>query len=141
MMKSILIATDFSCHSKYTIEFVLNFLRDTQIACKILLVNTYMVQQTDPGQVILLNDELKQKSKLGLEQARKSASEINKNPNISIETSSHLGSLKYVILQLLGKEKVDLVAMGKNGGKHVDTISILLKQQACPLLITYIKEY
>jgi nucleotide-binding universal stress UspA family protein len=139
-MKRILIATDFSCHSKYTITYVLSFLQDTKIPCKITLLNTYMVQQTDPNQVILHNDELKKKSKAGLEKERDEAIGKVENPNISIDVASHMGSLNHVILQLLNKNEVDLVAMGKNGGRNVETISTLLKQQLCPLLITYFKE-
>jgi hypothetical protein len=105
-----------------------------------MLLNTYLVQQTDPGQVIKLNDELKNISKAGLEAERLEAVGKITNPHISIETSSHMGSLNYVILQFLQKEKIDMVAMGKNGGKHVETISTLLKQQHCPLLITYKKD-
>lgn len=139
-MKQILIATDFTCHSKHTIQYVLRFMQDTKIPCHITLVNTYMVQQTDPKQVILLNDELKKKSKAGLEQERDEAIGKITNPNISIDIASHMGSLNYVILQLLNKKEIDLVAMGKNGGQHVETISVMLKQQQCPLLITYFKE-
>ena len=139
-MKHILIATDFSRHSKYAIQYVLGFLQDTHIPCKITLVNTYMVQHTDPSQVILLNDELKNRSKAGLEQERNDALAKITNPNITIDISSHMGSLNHVILQLLKKTDIDFVAMGKNGGRHVETISKLLKIQKCPLFITYIKE-
>lgn len=136
-MKKILITTDFSTHSQYTIFYVLNLLHDTQIPCKILLLNTYIVQQTDPHQVISTNDELKRISKLGLERQRDKALKNVINFNISIEIASHMGSLNNVVMQLLRKEKIDLVAMGKNGGRHVESLSHLLKQQQCPLLITY----
>ena len=136
-MKRILIATDFSSHSNHTIQYVLGFLKDTKIPCKITLLNTYMVQQTDPSQVIQLNDELKQKSKAGLEKERDDALRSISNSQITIDVASHMGSLNNVILQLLNKDEVDLVAMGKDGGKNVETISGLLKKQCCPLLITY----
>src|SRR5665647_862696 len=136
-MKRILVTTDFSCHSKHTIDYVLNFLCETQIPCQLLLVNTYMVQQTDPKQVILLNDELKKKSKEGLEREREEAMKKVTNPRISIDVISHMGSLKNIIMQMLKTDKMDLVAMGKDGGKNVETIAALLKQQQCPLLITY----
>lgn len=136
-MKTILIPTDFSSHARYNLEYVLNLVRDTQVPCKLLLVNTYMVQQTDPREVISLNDELKQISKKGLELEKQHALRLSTNPNIQIETASHMGSLGNVVVQLLRRQKIDLVAMGKNGGKHVDSIATLLKQHKCPLLITY----
>jgi hypothetical protein len=139
-MKRILLPTDFTCHSKHTLEYVLNFLQDTQISCHITLVNTYMVQQTDPRQVIQLNDQLKQTSKKGLEQALDYAQSQIKNPLITVDIASHMGSLNNVVLQMIRDKEFDLVAMGKNGGKHVETISVLLKQLECPLLITYLKE-
>ena len=136
-MKYILITTDFSHHSKYTVQYVLNFMQETNIPCRIILLNTYLPPQTDPDQVISVNDTLRMKSKIGLLQEMVEAQKNIRNPLITIETRSHIGTLKNVILQLLQNNKFDLVAMGKNGGKHVETISVLLKQQHCPLLITY----
>ena len=136
-MKRIIVTTNFSSHSKYTVEYVVNFLNATQIPCSILLVNTFMVQQTDPDQVILANDQLKQLSRQKLELERLEALKLITNSNISVETSSNMGSLNYVILNLIQKEKFDLVAMGKNGGRHVEAMSTMLKTKKCPLLITY----
>ena len=136
-MTKIIITTDFSKDSKYTLEYVLNFMCKTQMPCKLLLLNTFMVQETDPKQVILLNDELKKKSKEGLERERAEALDKNPNPNITIELNSQMGSLKNVVRSLLLNDKFDLVAMGKDGGKHVEQIAALLKQIRCPLLITY----
>lgn len=139
-MKKILITTDFSPHSKNTIQYVLDFLQETKIPCELNLLNTYMVLQNDASQVISLNDELKKKSKAGLLKEESEAKSQIKNPLISVHTTSTMGSLKNVIFQMLKKEKYDLVAMGKDGGKHVETIQGLLKQEKCPLLITYIEE-
>jgi len=139
-MKRILITTDFSANSKHTIEYVLDFLHDTKILSEILLVNTFMVQQTDPLQVIRQNDEFKMRSRAGLEKEKSEALKKINNSNISVNTSSHMGTLSNVILQLLKKEKIDLVAMGKDGGRHVETVAALLREKECPLLITYLKE-
>lgn len=111
-------------------------MKETQISCQILLVNTYMVQISDPGQVIFLNDELRMKSKKGLERESLEALTFNTNPLISIETNSRMGSVVNVVRQIVKAEKIDLVAMGRDGGKHVEQMSILLKEQGCPLLIT-----
>ena len=139
-MKKILITTDFSKHSKNTIKYVLNLFQTSQIPCQITLLNTYVVQQTDAKQVITMNDEMKRKSKEGLLAEEIEAKKLLNNSHISINTTSHMGSLKNVIWQLLKKEKIDLVAMGKDGGKHVETIQTLLKEEECPLLITYLAE-
>jgi len=139
-MKKILIATDFSRHSRYTIEYILDLLEETQIACQICLLNTYMVQHTDPARVISLNDELKKKSKAGLERELDEMLKKVKNPKVSLEIASHMGSLNNVVLQMVQKEKYDMVAMGKSGGDNVETISKMLRQQKCPLLITYMPE-
>ena len=139
-MKRILILTDFSSHSKYTFEYVLSFLQDTQIPCHITLVNTYIVQQTDPSQVIELNDQLKRKSKTGLEQELTNAKSKISNSLITVDIASHMGSLNNVVLHMIRNKNFDMVAMGKNCGKHVEIISGMLKQQECPLLITYFRE-
>lgn len=139
-MKSILIATDFSKHSKYTIRFILDFMKDTKIPCNIFLLNTFLVLQSNANQVISDNDELKKISKFKLNQEIIEAKNYAANANIIIEAISHMGSLNNVILQLLHKQIFDLVAMGKDEGKHVETISTLLKEEGCTLLVTYLKE-
>ena len=138
-MKKILITTDFTFDAKYTLHYVLELLRETQFPCKILLLNTFMVQQTDPSKIIALNDEMKLRSKSGLERQRAEALVGVRNANLSIETASHMGSLTNVILQLLSTSKIDLVAMGKHSGKRVEGVAELLQQKQCSLLITHAK--
>lgn len=116
---------------------MLELLKDVQSPCKILLVNTYIVQHTDPSKIIFLNDELKLKSKEGLEKQRNETLKLITNPNITIEVASHMGSLRNVLHQILDSTKYDLVVMGKNGGKHVESVTSLMKEKHCPLLITH----
>ncbi len=139
-MKRILIPTDFSKHSRHTLQYVLELLQGFSTPWRILLVNTYMIKETDPNEVIKINDALKGKSKQGLELERELALQYNKNPLLTIDVASHMGSLTNVVLQLLRSENIDLVAMGKNGGRNVESVANLLKQQQCSLLITYINE-
>lgn len=139
-MKKILIATDFSRHSRYTVEYVLDLMESTRIPCQICLLNTYIVQHPDPSKLIALNDELKSFSKSGLEKERSEAMKRITNPLVTLEIASHMGSLNNVVLQMVQKDKFDMVAMGKSGGDNVETISKILRQQKCPLLITYLPE-
>lgn len=140
-MKKILIATDFGPYTQHTIKYVLNLLEGTQDPCTILLVNTYMVDYlNDLDNIIPLNDELKAKSKAGLELVKNETLKLIKNKNISLETSSHFGSLYNVILNIQKKENIDLVAVGKNTDINLEAISELLKKQNCPLLITQPEE-
>lgn len=134
-MKSILIPTDFSPTSKQAIQYVLDLMGETIIPTRILLVNTYMVQHKDPKDIIRINDELKKQSKNGLEKEKEETLKKISNPNISVETVSHMGSLSNVILHLLKSENIDLVAIGKNNGKLLENVSGILKEQHCPLLI------
>ena len=137
-MKRILIATDFSVHSRHTIDSVLKHLHESQTASQVLLLNTFMVQQTDPALVIQENDEMKKRSKEGLSQEKSIALGMVQGFNVSIDTASHMGSLNNVIAQLVHKDKYDLVAMGKDGGRHVACVSALLKQLQFPLFITFL---
>lgn len=139
-MKKILITTDFSAHSRHTVDYVLDLFQDTQIACQILLVNTFKVLQTDPRKVIEINDELKKLSLTGLEKEKVEALKKINNPRISIDVASHMGSLNNVVLQIIQNEKIDLVGMGKKKGRHVEMMSSLLRKHRCPLLITYLNE-
>lgn len=140
-MKSVLVTTDFTPHSQYTLRYVLDLLRHTQSPSRVLLVNTYLVDlNNDPQALLQLNDELKTHSKKNLEKQKREALEWVRNPNIIIDTASHMGSLPNVITNLIRREMIDLVAMGKDGGNHVEQIAELLKVQKCPLLITYDKD-
>lgn len=139
-MRNIIVTTDFSNHSRNSLNCVLDFIQDTHTPCRVLLLNTYVVKQTDPEKVIEVNDELKRKSLQGLETERSEALKKIHNNNITIETSSHMGSLNNVISQIIKRTKIDLVAMGKDGGKNVELVSETLKKQQCPLLVTYLSE-
>ena len=138
-MNNILLTTDFTKDSSHSLDYVLDILKDSKFPVKILLLHTFMVQQTDPSKIIILNDEMKLKSKMGLEELRNEAMKKVTNPNISIEVASQMGSLKNVILQLLDTSKFDLVVMGKNGGKQIESVAALLKQRNCPILITHLE--
>lgn len=137
-MKRVLVPTDFSKHASHTLEYILDLFEETQAPCRILLLNTYIFQQTDPNQVLIINDEMKRKSKEALALQKENALSKIKNPNIIIETISQLGSLNNVVHQLLQKGEVDLVAMGKDTGRHLEQISSLLKKHQCPILITHL---
>lgn len=141
-MKKVLITTDFSPHSKHAIKQVLEKFQSSGEPCQILLLNTYMVLSSDPDRMINLvnlNDELKRESKNGLALEVNEVKKMLKSEDkISINTMSHMGSLKNVIGLLLKKENIDLVVMGKDGGKNVETITPFLKEKSIPLLVTYL---
>ena len=136
-MKRVLITTDFTYHSKNAVKVALELFNDSQKPCHFVLMNTYLVPEVDPELIISANDKFKKISKAGLELEREEALKLNKNPLTTFETISQLGSLTNVTLQTIEKFNINLVVMGKNGGKHVDLVAALLKQQGCPLLITY----
>lgn len=136
IMKRILILTDFSSSSRRTLRYVFDLIKNNSEPCKIILLNTYMVQETNPELVIKKNDQLKMISKDGLEAELIEAQSLNENKLVTIETASHMGSLHNIVLMILKSDEIDLVAMGKNGGRQVNMISSLLKEHHCPLLIT-----
>lgn len=139
-MKKILITTDFSAHSRHTVQYILNLFSDTRIPCQVLLLNTFKVLQPDPKKVIETNDELKKLSTTGLEREREEALKIIKNKLITVDIASHMGSLNNVVLQIIQNEKIDLVGMGKKKGRHVEMMSSMLRKHQCPLLITYMND-
>ncbi len=137
-MNNVLIPTDFSSQSRYTLEYVLGFLQHTTVPSRILLVNTYIVQlNADPFQLVTINDQLKRESKILLENEVLWARSLCLNSLVKIESASHMGTLNNVIINLLRRETIDLVAMGKGTGNHVEQVATLLKLHNCPLLITY----
>ena len=137
-MKRILIATDFTPHSRKAIDCVVDFLKNSVSPCEILLLNTYMVSEKDPQKVITLNDELKLASRRNLEHERLELLKKLTNPHIFVSNISHMGSLTNVVSQLLRSQSIDMVVMGKDGGKNVENVSEVLKQNGCPLLVTYL---
>jgi hypothetical protein len=136
MMKKILITTDFSAQSRHTLGLVLNHLKDTKDVCQIILLNTYLVQYFDPELLISVNDELKIKSRAGLEQEKALAIKLNTNKNVSIEIATHIGSLNNVIQYLVRRDGIDMVAMGKEDGNALEAVKLSLKDHTtCSLFI------
>lgn len=137
-MRNVLIATNFSPESRYTLEYVLDFLQPSRKESRILLVNTYLLNEnSDSKQLVQINDELKKNSKELLDQEVAWAVSHCSNPLVIIESASHMGTLNNVILNLLKRESFDLVAMARGRGNHMKQVSPLLLEQNCPLLITY----
>jgi hypothetical protein len=135
-MKKVLITTDFSAQSRHTLEVVLNLLKETHEQCQIIILNTYLVKYSDPERLISLNDELKIKSKTGLEIEKAAAVRLNTNQHVSIETTSHIGTLNNVIQYLIKRDGIDMVAMGKEDGNALEAVKLALKDhQSCSLLI------
>ena len=140
-MQRILITTDFSHDSKYTIKYVLELLKNVSSPCNILLLNSYKVQQTDPNLVLSQNDDLKNNSHAKLLAEAVDMRKQITNPLLTVDIVSHMGSLRNVIYRIIQNEKIDLIAMGQDGGKNVEIIAKLLREEKkCPLLITYISK-
>lgn len=131
----ILIPTDFSHTSKSLIDQVVNSLHETDTLTEILLLNTFIVKETDPEQVITANDKLKSESKMSLEELKSLTMGKILNPNIQIQTVSHLGTLKNVIQQLLKKEKFDQLAVTKEQATELTTIREFLRDKECSFVI------
>lgn len=132
----ILIPTDFSTNSKGLIDNVLESVHYSSLVTEVLLLNTFIVKETDPELVITANDKLKSDSKTFLGLLKSEADEKYKNPNIVIATASHLGSLKNVVQQILKKEKFDIVTVTKEQARELNSIRDFLKENGCLLVIT-----
>lgn len=136
-MKHILITTDFSAVSRKAIRYTLRFFQSFNEPCHFFLLNAYLVPKTSAHNIIKLNDELKSDSNQGLQREQAWASEfLGTN---SLESISAMGSLKNIIPRLIQEKKVDLLVMGKDGGRHLEDVTEVLKreQRECPLLAVF----
>lgn len=139
-MKKILIATDFSPESKQAIKCIVDFFQNIQVSCRILLLNAYLIpKNVESKNIIQVNDLAKINSQKGLKKECHQTLKLITDANMQVETISHMGSLTNVISNITKKEKIDLIVMGKDGGKHVNKVTDLLKDSlsACPLLIVF----
>lgn len=137
-MRKILIATDFSEQSHAAIRHVLGLLRDSRLPYHIDLLHTYVVLQNDPALALALNDRLRESSRAGLTIEENFLRQQLTGTSFSYGLLSKMGSLKNVIGQLVCRGEYDLVVMGKDGGKHIEAVSALLKSLGCcPLLTTF----
>lgn len=110
-------------------------LQETNLVTEILILNTFIVKETDPELVINANDKLKSESKSSLEELKLSASGRIRNPHVQIQTASHLGSLKNVIQQLMKKERFDELTVTKEQASELISLKDFLKEKACTLRI------
>jgi len=138
-VKIILIPTDFSASSKNVIECVLSFLKEVGEDYKLLLLNTYLVPTSQPEDLIAVHDELRKKSREGLEDQRKKMESANLNARISFDTLSHMGTLENVIPHIVKNHHIDCVVMGIDQEKRKcvleKTYSHILNSIMCPLMI------
>jgi len=114
---------------------VLDSLRETSNSTEILLLNTYIVQQTDPSLVIGLLDKMKLESKSNLEKLKAELIQGISNPLIAVATASHLGSLKNVILQFLQKDNFTELAVTKDQEIELRPIKDLIRSRDCSVLV------
>lgn len=136
-MKHFLVVTDFSSEAYHSLRLILQSEKNTRVPVRILLVNTYLVDLKDEPHLLLQkNDLLKAQSKQNLEKQKSDELIWVRNPLITIETASHMGSLANVILNLIAKEDFDAVVIGKSESFAVKEIEKLLKKQKCSLIIT-----
>jgi nucleotide-binding universal stress UspA family protein len=138
-MKKVLIPTDFSATAENAIGHTIDFFKDSAIPIKIYLLNVYMVPNVEKDQILTTNDQLKLDSQLGLKKTYEKVNELLQGAPHQLECISILGSLKNVIPSFITKNNIDLVIMGKDGGKHVEEISSVLKKKrsSAPLMIVY----
>jgi hypothetical protein len=125
-MKSILIVTDFSSASKSNLDRVLRLLEQEPNPCEVVLLNTYMVQSTDPDRVIALNDELKKRSCANLEKERQTLLRWLPPGGHIVRIASHIGSVQHVIQHMLKKQNFDLVILGSHLGVTEELIKDLV---------------
>lgn len=131
----ILIPTDFSQNSKGLIDEVIASLGETETLTEILLLNTFIVKETDPELVIVANDKLKSESRMSLEELKQLTLNKVLNPHIQIQTASHLGTLKNVIQQILKKERFDQLTVTKEQASDLSAIREFLKEKTCAFVI------
>lgn len=131
----ILLATDFSPESYYSLVRVLESVYHAEALTEILILNTFLVHETNPELVIKLNDRLKSESRERLEKLKLEAEELIKNPLVQVQTTSQLGTFRNVISQLVKKNKFDQLAVSKNIAAELAGISPVLKELSCSYLV------
>lgn len=114
------------------------------MAYRVLLLNTYLVSPNTPNEkVIEENDRIRKLSQNLLSQEKEAIlKELlgngGEHQHITVETSSRMGTLQNIVSQMLEREKFDFVAMGKDGGRNVQTIASMLKtQKGPPLFVSF----
>lgn len=128
-MKQVLIPTDFSDASTRAITQAIKIFQKSGVPCHILLLNTYLVPKSPGLNIIEANDAIKKQSLSAMEMQKKKIQALIKNSSsIQVDTVSILGALKNVLARVIKENKIDLVIMGKDEGKHVAEISKVIKE-------------
>jgi hypothetical protein len=129
----ILLPTDFSLASQQAFEYTLSFLKESS---KIFLLNTYVVPASEPEKIINIHDELRRKSKDGLQAELKRIQNKKINPALSFETLSHMGTLENVLPHLVKTRQIDFVVVGVNTDENRNSSRLfhLISILGCPLV-------
>lgn len=131
----ILVPTNFSPDSIKLLEELLLRIQDTRTPTEILLLNTFMVKETNPALVISENDRLKRESLQNLQLLKATTDTKNKNPFILVTVASHMGTMRNVIQQILTKEDFDELAITKEQSSDISGIMKFLKEKSCSVYI------
>lgn len=134
-VKKVLIPTDFSQASHRVIARGLSFFKSFSESYKLFLLNTYMVPLASSAQVIVLNDELKNKSIAGLVQDLQMLKDQSDATEVTAEIISQIGALENVIPRIVKEREIDCVVMGMDDRLRQEGISAVLNRVQCPILV------
>lgn len=132
----ILVPTHFSADSNKLLEELVVRIEDTRTPTEILLLNTFIVKETNPALVISENDRLKNESVQNLQSLKSNIETKIKNPFILVTIASHLGTLRNVIQQILMKEDFDELVISKEQSADISGIAKFLKEKSCVIYIS-----
>lgn len=131
----ILVPINFSADNSQLLEQILHRIQETRTPTEILLLNTYIVRETNPALVISENDRLKQESLQNLQKLKYETDSKISNPFILVTVASYLGTLKNVVQQILIKEDFDELAISKELSPDIAGIMKFLKEKSCGVFI------
>lgn len=138
-VKTILIPTDFSSAATSALQVSLPIFFHPDEACKVLLLNTFLIPATSLSQSVALHDELKAKALHNLEEERERLKRAVEPSRVDFELLACVGSLGNAVAYLSRDRKVDCVLLGAGlEGKNEEILRIL-NRIPCPVLIVPLK--
>lgn len=119
MLKEFLIYTDFSETSRNALIYAMSYFKDIKASGRVILLNTYQIPPATPDQLVQLNDELRKKSRTGLERELREAQARLGDEHIVFDMIAHMGTMDNVIRHLVRKRGIQCIIIGSNNGHDI----------------------
>lgn len=135
----ILIPTDFSGNAWQTLKYVIELMSGKD--CSFTLIHTYEIPNSSSGEIISVNDQLREEAHRKLKELKSKAERSTDKNNHSFSYLAMHGDFLRVINRYLQEEEIDMIAISMSNRCYPDSIphkglaKKIIENTKCPVIV------